>query len=67
MTRLLGSRVALAVLRAGFMSLLVALPQLLLGHGTPGSRQLVALFALRVAVMLPRSATGGRKSLMLAG
>ena len=36
----------MAVLRAGFMSLLVALPQILLGHGTPGSRQLVALFAL---------------------
>lgn len=46
MTRLLGSRVAMAVLRAGIMSLLVAMPQLLLGHGTPGSRQLVALFAL---------------------
>ena len=46
MTRLLRSRVALAVLRAGFMSLLVVLPQVLLGHGTPGSRQLLALFAL---------------------
>lgn len=46
MARMLGSRVAMAALRAGFMSLLVALPQLLLGHGTPGTRQLVALFAL---------------------
>ncbi|EYD75701.1 membrane protein [Rubellimicrobium mesophilum DSM 19309] len=50
MTRLLRSRVAMAVLRAGFMSLLVAMPQLLLGHGTPGSRQLVALFALMAGI-----------------
>lgn len=32
------------------MGLLVALPQLLLGHGTPGTRQLVALFALMAAL-----------------
>lgn len=49
MTRLLGSRAAKAALRGGFMSLLVALPQLLLGHGTPGTRQLAALFALMAA------------------
>lgn len=43
---MMSSRAAAAALRAGFMALLVALPQLLLGHGTPGTRQLVALFAL---------------------
>ena len=50
MARMLGSRVARAALRAGFMSLLVALPQLLLGNGTPGTRQLVALVALLAAL-----------------
>lgn len=50
MARMLGSRAAMAALRAGFMSLLVALPQLLLGDGTPGTRQLVALFALMAAL-----------------
>lgn len=44
------SRAAKAALRAGFVSLLVALPQLLLGYGTPGTRQLVALFALMAAI-----------------
>jgi len=49
MTRMMGSRAAAAAVRAGFMALLVAMPQLLLGHGTPGTRQLVALFALMAA------------------
>jgi hypothetical protein len=50
MTRMVGSRAAAAALRAGLMALLVALPQLLLGYGTPGTRQLVALFALMAAL-----------------
>jgi len=32
------------------MALLVASPQLMLGHGTPGTRQLVALFALMMGL-----------------
>lgn len=48
--RMVGSRAPGAFLRAGFIALLIAAPQILLGHGTAGARQIVAFCVLIAAV-----------------
>ncbi len=52
MSRLVESRAPGAFLRACLVALLVALPQLLLGHGRGGNPQLVTLVALMAALFV---------------